>query len=87
MLNYYRALNEVKKLYGKNAKYTGHEFQANTDVLHYEINSDNGVFYIYINAGEKAQNVELRGDTNVCLNGSTSTLLAPYGTIISYTLK
>ncbi len=87
MLDYYKQLIEIKKMYGSNAKYDAYSYEGNNDIYHFVVASDNGTFYIYINTGKSniSVNVNVSGKTDIyALNGASDNgTLPPYGVIVA----
>lgn len=85
MLNFYKSLTQIKKLYGNNATYQGHSFSGNNDIYHFSVTSSNGTFYVYINTGNTNQTVSVPVKTNTyALNGARQDgTLTPFGVIVT----
>ncbi len=85
MLDFYKELTAIKKLYGANATYVGQDFNSCVDVYHFTVESDNGTFAIYINVGTNnvAASVDTSSGTVYALNGATSAgAIPPYGVLV-----
>lgn len=91
MLDFFKQLTTIKKMYGKNAKFNGYEFNDCADIYHFVVTSNNGSFAVYINTGKSnmTATINVEGGTPYALNGANVSqnecTVPPYGVLVLHT--